>query len=44
MDFGKVWGRYQQRFNTRVQIAFSLTWLYYVMVYGCALLYQLGWI
>ena len=32
------------RFNTRVHIAFSLTWLYYVMVYGCALLYQLGWV
>ena len=28
------------RFNTRVHIAFSLTWLYYVVVYGCALLHQ----
>jgi hypothetical protein len=29
------------RFNTGVHVLFSLTWLYYVMVYGCAFLHQL---
>ena len=32
------------RFNTGIHVLFSLTWLYYVMVYGYAFLRQLDWV